>query len=199
MARRSAGADAVAAARRSSSAGRSSRRSSRGSPTTAWRRSCARWPDHFPAFVASLPMNNVPAALEEMDRAIGVLGARGVQIFTNVNGRPLDEPEFFPVFERMTQHHDLPIWMHPARPRRVADYVDRAEVEVRDLAGARLALRDERRRWRAWCSRGCFDKLPGHAHHHPPLRRDDAVLRRARRDAWASSAAAPPTRTTRRC
>ena len=35
-----------------------------------------RWPDKFPAFVASLPMNNVPAALEEMDRAIGTLGAQ---------------------------------------------------------------------------------------------------------------------------
>src|SRR5262247_251048 len=52
----------------------------------------AQHPDQFPAFVASLPMNNVPAALQEMDRAIGSLGARGVQIFTNVNGRPLDEP-----------------------------------------------------------------------------------------------------------
>ena len=56
---------------------------------------CARWPRKFPAFVASLPMNNVPAALEEMDRAIEKLGARGVQILTSVNGRPLDEPEFF--------------------------------------------------------------------------------------------------------
>ena len=37
---------------------------------------CARWPRKFPAFVASLPMNNVPAALEEMDRAIEKLGAR---------------------------------------------------------------------------------------------------------------------------
>jgi len=27
-----------------------------------------RWLDEFPAFVASLPMNNVPAALEETDR-----------------------------------------------------------------------------------------------------------------------------------
>ncbi|TMH83731.1 MAG: amidohydrolase, partial [Betaproteobacteria bacterium] len=27
---------------------------------------CRRWPREFPAFVASLPMNNVPAALEEM-------------------------------------------------------------------------------------------------------------------------------------
>ncbi len=59
-------------------------------------------PDQFPAFVASLPMNNVPAALEEMDRAINTLGARGVQVCTNVNGRPLDEPAFFPV---VRAHH----------------------------------------------------------------------------------------------
>jgi predicted TIM-barrel fold metal-dependent hydrolase len=76
----------------------------------------------FPAFVASLPMNNVPAALGEMDRAIGQLGAKGVQIFTNVNGRPLDEPEFFPIFERMTTKHDLPVWVHPARTAKFADY-----------------------------------------------------------------------------
>ena len=66
-------------------------------------------PDLFPAFVASLPMNNVPAALEEMDRAIAKLGAKGVQIFTNVNGRPLDEPEFFRIFERMSKTYDLPV------------------------------------------------------------------------------------------
>ena len=48
-------------------------------------------------------MNNVPAALEEMDRAIAKLGAKGMQIFTNVNGRPLDEPEFFRIFERMSE------------------------------------------------------------------------------------------------
>ena len=69
----------------------------------------AKWPKKFPAFVASLPMNNVPAALEEMDRAVEKLGARGVQLCTNVNGRPLDEPEFFPVFERVTRKHDLPL------------------------------------------------------------------------------------------
>jgi predicted TIM-barrel fold metal-dependent hydrolase len=79
-------------------------------------------PEHFPAFVASLPMNNVHAALEEMDRAIGELGARGVQIFTNVNGRPLDEPEFYPVFERAVRKHDLPIWVHPTRTAKFADY-----------------------------------------------------------------------------
>jgi aminocarboxymuconate-semialdehyde decarboxylase len=81
-----------------------------------------KWPQEFPAFVASLPMNNVPAALAEMDRAINVLGARGIQILTSVAGRPLDDPEFFPIFERATSHHDVPIWMHPARPATRADY-----------------------------------------------------------------------------
>ena len=26
------------------------------------------------------------------------------------------------MFERITRHHDLPIWMHPARPAAFADY-----------------------------------------------------------------------------
>ena len=87
----------------------------------------ARHPHYFPAFVASLPMNNVPAALEEMDRAIGKLGAKGVQIFTNMNGRPMDEPEFYPVFERMVKWYDLPIWVHPTRPAKFADYPTEAK------------------------------------------------------------------------
>jgi uncharacterized protein len=83
---------------------------------------CRMWPNEFPAFVASLPMNNVPEALKEMDRAVEKLGAKGVQIISSVAGRPLDDPEFFPVFERITNHHDMPIWMHPARPASRADY-----------------------------------------------------------------------------
>jgi len=86
-----------------------------------------KWPKKFPAFIASLPMNNVSAALEEMDRAIGKLEARGVQICTSVAGRPLDEPEYFPVFERAAKKHDVPIWMHPVRPATRADYVGEAK------------------------------------------------------------------------
>ena len=79
-------------------------------------------PDRFPAFVASLPMNNMDACLKETDRAIKQLGARGVQIFTNVNGRPLDETEFRPLFHKMAAY-ELPIWLHPARPSSFPDYV----------------------------------------------------------------------------
>ena len=81
----------------------------------------SKHPDRFPGFVASLPMNNPNAAVEEIDRAIKTLGATGVQIFSNVNGRPLDEPDFAPVFEKMAQVN-LPIWIHPARPAEFADY-----------------------------------------------------------------------------
>src|SRR5262249_28549791 len=81
----------------------------------------ARHPYRFPGFVASLPMNNPDAARVELDRAIDDLGATGVQIFTNVNGRPLDQPEYEPIFARMATR-GLPIWMHPARPAAFADY-----------------------------------------------------------------------------
>jgi aminocarboxymuconate-semialdehyde decarboxylase len=81
-----------------------------------------RQPDRFPGFVASLPMNNPEAAVAEIDRAIDQLGATGVQIYTNVNGRPLDLPEYQAIFDRMAARR-LPIWMHPTRPPSFADYV----------------------------------------------------------------------------
>jgi uncharacterized protein len=120
---------------------------------------CRRWPERFPAFVAALPLNNVAAALDEMDRAIEGLGARGIQVLSNVNGRPLDEPEFFPIFERVTRQHGLPVWMHPTRGATFADYPteDRSKYEIWQVLGwpyetsvamARIVFS------------GLFDKLP---------------------------------------
>jgi predicted TIM-barrel fold metal-dependent hydrolase len=80
-----------------------------------------RHPDRFPRFIASVPMNDVEATLREIDRACGTLNAAGIQIFTNVNGRPLDDPEFAPVFERMAAL-GRPIWLHPTRTAAFADY-----------------------------------------------------------------------------
>lgn len=89
---------------------------------------CARHPDRFPAFVASLPMNNVEAALAEIERAIGQLGARGIQVFTNVAGKPLSHPEYRPIFRRMAEH-DLPVWVHPMRGPQFADYASEQTSE----------------------------------------------------------------------
>jgi predicted TIM-barrel fold metal-dependent hydrolase len=81
-----------------------------------------RYPARFPGFVASLPLNHPEAAVAEMHRAVQELGARGVQLFTNVLGRPLDEPDFDPIFEGMAAY-DLPIWLHPARGAHFPDYL----------------------------------------------------------------------------
>lgn len=120
---------------------------------------CARWPDKYIAFVASLPMNNPDAALVEMDRAIGELGARGSQILTNVNGRSLDSPEFFPVFERMANHYKLPIWMHPHRPATHADYSDeeKSRYEIWQVLGWPFESSVAMSRM---VFSGLFDKLP---------------------------------------
>jgi predicted TIM-barrel fold metal-dependent hydrolase len=88
---------------------------------------CARHPDRFPAFIASLPMNDVEASLAEIDRAIGI-GARGIQVFTNVAGEPLSAAKFRPIFARMAQH-DLPVWVHPMRSAQFADYASERASE----------------------------------------------------------------------
>ena len=91
----------------------------------------SRHPDRFPGFIASVPMNNPEATALEIDRAVNELHAAGIQIFTNVNGRPLDEPDFRPVFQRMAAI-DRPIWMHPTRASTFADYPteDRSKFEL---------------------------------------------------------------------
>lgn len=98
---------------------------------------CKQWPKQFPAFVASLPMNNPQAALEEMDYAIEHLGARGVQVLTNASGKPLDHEDIFPIFERVTNHHHLPVWMHPTRQGSKPDYEteDRSKYEIWQVLG----------------------------------------------------------------
>jgi predicted TIM-barrel fold metal-dependent hydrolase len=78
-------------------------------------------PDHFIAFGACVPMNNPGETLKEIDRAIGQLGARGIQLYTNINGRSLDDAEFAPVFDEMARR-DLPIWLHPTRGADFPDY-----------------------------------------------------------------------------
>jgi predicted TIM-barrel fold metal-dependent hydrolase len=91
----------------------------------------AKYPDRFPAFIASLPMNNPNAVVAEAQRAVEELKAVGVQVFSNANGVPLDHPDFKPLFEKMAIY-DLPIWIHPARGANFADYAteDKSKYEI---------------------------------------------------------------------
>jgi len=82
---------------------------------------CARHPARFPAFVAALSLTDVEGSVKEARRAVTELGAGGVQIFTNIAGRPLDAPAYEPIFATMAEL-DLPIWLHPARTAAMPDY-----------------------------------------------------------------------------
>jgi predicted TIM-barrel fold metal-dependent hydrolase len=90
-----------------------------------------KYPDRFPAFVASLPLADPESALAEIHRAVDQLDARGVQIFSNVVGKPLSAPEFLPLFEAMATY-DLPMWLHPYRGADMADFKteDRSQFEI---------------------------------------------------------------------
>ena len=62
--------------------------------------------------IATLPMQAPKAAADELERAIGKLGLKGMQIGSNINGRNLDEPEFEPVWQVANAHNAF-CMVHP--------------------------------------------------------------------------------------
>jgi len=78
-------------------------------------------PRYFAGAVASLPMDKPDAAARELERALRDLKLIGVQLFSNALGKPLDAPEFRPLFEIMSRYN-LPILLHPARAKKEPDY-----------------------------------------------------------------------------
>jgi predicted TIM-barrel fold metal-dependent hydrolase len=119
----------------------------------------AKHPDRFPGFVASLPLGDPEAAMREIERAVTELGARGIQLFSNINGKPLDTPEHLAFFDRMAAF-DLPVWLHPYRGAGISDYAseEKSKFEIwwtfgwpyeTSVAMARLVFS------------GIFDRHPG--------------------------------------
>lgn len=88
----------------------------------------AKYPERFIAGTATLPMNNPDAAVKELDRAITQLNFRGVQLFASTDAKPLDSPEYIPIYELLSKHN-LPVLIHPFRTGKTADY--RSEKESR--------------------------------------------------------------------
>jgi predicted TIM-barrel fold metal-dependent hydrolase len=90
----------------------------------------AKYPERFCGAIAILPMNNMDAVMKEAERAIKELRMRGVYVHSPVQDKPLDLPEFEPLYEMMCRF-DLPIFIHPMR---MADHPDyRTETESKYL------------------------------------------------------------------
>jgi aminocarboxymuconate-semialdehyde decarboxylase len=56
------------------------------------------WPRRF-AGLATLPAQDVKAAIDELERAVTRLGLKGAELDTVVNGENWDEPKFLPLFK----------------------------------------------------------------------------------------------------
>jgi predicted TIM-barrel fold metal-dependent hydrolase len=76
----------------------------------------AEHPDRFLGF-ATLPMRDPHAAVAELERTVRDHGFVGALINGHVDGRYLDDPFFWPVFES-AEALDVPIYLHPTVPPR---------------------------------------------------------------------------------
>ena len=75
---------------------------------------CARHPERFIG-IASLPLNDVPAAIGELDRAAGELDLRGIFLPSQINGLPVDEARFEPLYAHAATL-EMPLVLHPTVP-----------------------------------------------------------------------------------
>ena len=62
--------------------------------------------------LASLPMHQPQLAVHEVGRAAKLPGVRGFYVATNIEGKDLSDPSFFPVYE-IVESTGLPIFLHP--------------------------------------------------------------------------------------
>ena len=70
-----------------------------------------QWPKRF-AGLATLPVQDVGKAVAELDRAVNVLGLKGAELDTLVNGDNWDEPRFLPLF-KAAESMGAVLFFHP--------------------------------------------------------------------------------------
>jgi aminocarboxymuconate-semialdehyde decarboxylase len=75
---------------------------------------CVKYPKRFNAAV-TLPMQDVNAALEELDRGRKLPGMKAVNFPENVLGKNIDDKSFWPIYER-AEALNLPIFLHNLDP-----------------------------------------------------------------------------------
>src|SRR6185436_13468258 len=76
------------------------------------------WPQRF-AGLGTLPMQDVKASIDELERCMAQLGLKGVEINDHVNGRTFEEPEFRP-FWKAAEQMGAAIFFHQAGETLVA-------------------------------------------------------------------------------
>ena len=81
----------------------------------------AAHPDRFAGWVAQTALQDGERGLAAIERAITGGGAVGAQVFTSMQGRCLDHPDYEPFFALMARL-DRPVWIHPNRTTQWSDF-----------------------------------------------------------------------------
>lgn len=64
-------------------------------------------------FMPTLPLQDIEASVREVDRAIGELGGKAINVGgSGIAGHELGDEHFWPVYERLVAH-DVPLVIHP--------------------------------------------------------------------------------------
>lgn len=69
---------------------------------------------HFTA-LATLPLNDPAASVQELERACRTLGLPGAMLFSNVNGVGLDDRRFWPLYDKANELGAV-LYVHPVDP-----------------------------------------------------------------------------------
>lgn len=80
-----------------------------------------KYPDKFLAF-AILPLNDIEASVNELNRCVNEFGFKGIMMDSNYNGKFYDDEYFLPVFKE-AEKLDVPIHLHPS-------FVDKRIVDL---------------------------------------------------------------------
>ncbi|MBA7639580.1 2-keto-4-carboxy-3-hexenedioate hydratase [subsurface metagenome] len=73
--------------------------------------------DHSSRFtaLATLPMNDVDASINELERAFGELGFKGIMLYSNINGIALSDQRFWPLYRKANDLNAV-FYIHPNFP-----------------------------------------------------------------------------------
>jgi aminocarboxymuconate-semialdehyde decarboxylase len=73
-----------------------------------------KYPHNFLG-LATLPMQDIGESVDELERAVKDLDLRGVEVFSNIDGKTLDDEVFIPFYQKAMQL-DIPLFIHPTTP-----------------------------------------------------------------------------------
>jgi aminocarboxymuconate-semialdehyde decarboxylase len=111
----------------------------------------SHYPGRFAPFAAQ-PLQDPEAAVIELERAVTQLGHKGALLFSNINGRTLDEPAYFPLFEKLAEL-DVPAFLHPTNPATLGAVADYRLTAIRVLSDTTTAAPGS--------FAGVLERLPG--------------------------------------